>query len=63
MKLQKLISRFPGFLRTAASVVASAAALGSVIPALLPYQEALVNLAGILGGLGVARAGARVAAQ
>jgi len=63
MKFNKFLLKFPGFLRTAASVVASAAALGSVIPALLPYQEALVNLAGWLGGLGVARAGARVVAQ
>lgn len=54
-----LLLKFPGFLRTAASVVASLAAVAQVLPVLAPYQEILISLAGLLGGAGIARAGAR----
>ena len=58
-----LLLKFPGFLRTAASVVASLAAVAQVVPALAPYQQILITISGLLGGAGVARASARVAVK
>ena len=61
--MSALLVKFPGFLRSAASVVASLAAVAQVLPVLAPYQELLVTLAGLLGGSGLARAGVRAAAK
>lgn len=45
-----------GIKRNIASLLAAAAALMAFVPALAPYQEMVINLAGLLGGAGLLHA-------
>lgn len=53
-----LLFRSKGVMRTLASIFATLAAMAPSIPPLAPYAEILIKIAGILGGIGVAKYGA-----
>jgi len=50
---------FKGLFRTLSSALSVAAAIAYTIPAMAPYAEGISILAGVLGGTGIVRAGAR----
>lgn len=59
----KFLLKAKGLFRTLASIAATAAGVAPVIPVFAPYTDILAEIAAVLGGLGLARAGARAAAE
>lgn len=47
-----------GLKRNLASLIAAVAAVSQFVPALQPFQEMLISIAGLLGGVGIAHAAA-----
>lgn len=56
VKQLKKLPQSEGVKRTLASLLAVAAVAAAYFPALLPYRELLISLAGIMGGFGSAHA-------